>query len=159
MYRMLFTNRWAALAFVAIMVLSALAFVSTGAKDVNKLTRREATGAPRIGSEQYPQRPAEAATASKVAEAVSSDDDLIDLAKGSDPTPSGEAGNDDDGWGTNTGSASGPSGSGDPWNSMGSTAAPAGDTARAENAGTVSMYPPGVETGPKQGTFPAAPAQ
>lgn len=93
MYRMLFTNRWAALAFVALTVVCALAFVGTGPE-------RESHPAVKQETPQPPPPAAQDAAAAQPAPApeasanqtFSSDEELIDPATGADPSPEGDFG-------------------------------------------------------------------
>ena len=156
MYRLLFTNRWVALAFVAILAVSAIVFVSTSAKDIDKLAEQGSTGGNRIGLEPQPVAKAKPAAAEQASAAPSGDDSLIDQAAGTDPTPSGDTNdNDDAGWGSSTTSASAKSGGGDAWAGSGGSSSPP----KTNTADITGYYPPGAKIDRTQGQFTSGPAR
>ena len=152
MYRLLFTNRWAALTFVGIMGLSAIIFASAGADNVTEITEQTAPERQNIAMEHAPAKPV--ATATAVAPEPVNDEDLIDQAKGTPPTPTANDNPDDGGWGKNPPSKSnGPSI--DPWASNNSVNSQgrSGVIGQTSNGTTISTLPPGVGDTPKQGVL------
>ena len=154
MYRLLFTNRWAALTFVGIMALSAIIFASTGADNVTAIAEQTTPERQRIGMEPEPAK--SATTANAVAPEPVDDEDLIDLAKGTPPTPTANDNADDGGWGRNTpGSSRRGEQSSDPWASSSKVNGKATPGVIGSSSGghTVSTLPPGVGDTPKQGVM------
>ena len=158
MYRMLFTNRWIALAFVAVMALSAIVFATTGAKNVEELTQTENEREPRVGVEPLAERPAAKPAAAKAAAEPTGDGGVMDLAQGTDPTPSGDDGADGGGWGS-TARSSSQTGGGDAWASTGNSAPPTRGAYTTSNSITGGTPPSDIVFPPRQGTFTSGPAQ
>lgn len=103
MYRMLFINRWIALAFVFLTVFSTIAIVGTEEKDgaidraTKDLNEQRETFAKKAASFSQ----SEASDTDPGPTAFASDEDLIDDATGYDPTP-------DDGSGRGAADSGGP---------------------------------------------------
>ena len=109
MYRMLFTNRWAALAFVALTVISALVFVGTGDNGTYKIVEQSVANQNARKVDKQPDSAGKQVTKADAAPGSNSfygdDADQMDTAAGTDPTP-GSGADDDGGWGSGSRSSS-----------------------------------------------------
>lgn len=111
MYRMLFTNRWAALAFVALTVISALVFVGTGDNGTYKIVEQSVANQNARKVDKQPDSAGKQVTKADAAPGSNSfygdDADQMDTPAGTDPTPgSGSGADDDGGWGSGSRSSS-----------------------------------------------------